>query len=67
MGKIFPKCLRAELENQGFAIRETKKGFFAIAPDSSKGMVLIHNTESDRRAEKNTLARLRRAGFVWSA
>lgn len=63
MGDVL-KDLRAELEAQGFEIRETKKGFMIIPPDPAAQVVVVHKTESDHRAASNTLARLRRSGFI---
>lgn len=55
---------RAELLAQNFEIKETSKGWKIIPPDKTKDIVIVHKTESDRRAYNNTLARLRRAGFI---
>lgn len=57
------KALFAELESQGWELRPTKAGWFAIPPDEAKPMVAIHRTPSDHRAWNNMLAHLRRSGF----
>lgn len=64
MGKDPLKDLWAQLEAQGFTRRDTKKGSFAVPPNPDLPMVLVHRTESDSRADRNTLARLKRSGFV---
>ena len=64
MGKDPLKDLWAQLEAQGFTRRDTKKGRYAVPPNPDNPMVLVHLSESDSRANKNTLARLKRAGFV---
>lgn len=64
MGKDPLKDLWAQLKAQGFTRRDTKKGIYAVPPNPDNPMVLVHLSESDSRAYKNTLARLKRAGFV---
>ncbi len=62
-----PKWLRKlkdELEEQGFRFQETRNGWQIFPPDKSKSPVVVHKTESDIRAEMNTLMRLKRAGFI---
>jgi hypothetical protein len=56
--------LRGELEAQGFVIKETKKGWQVRPPDPTKPLVTIHLTNSDWRAQRNTLAQLERSGFI---
>lgn len=50
---------------QGWREQPTKKGVMLYPPYTTKDGVLIHFTPSDRRAMANTLAQLRRSGFVW--
>jgi hypothetical protein len=57
------KTLLRKLEAQGWELRETKKGFYAVPPDESKPMVMIHLTPSDRRAWNNMMGFLKRSGF----
>ena len=58
------KPLLEELESQGWRIETTTKGYMAYPPDKSKDPVLMHKTNSDHRAFKNTLARLKRSGYI---
>lgn len=46
----------------GWRVVETKKGWIAYPPDKNLPGVAIHGTESDHRAMRNTIARLRKAG-----
>lgn len=50
--------------SQGFVCKRTKKGLVVLGRSPQDGQVLIHGTESDRRAEKNTAARLKRLGLT---
>lgn len=50
---------------QGWRVEKIKKGVRLVPPDPSKPMVVIHRTPSDHRALKNTIAQMRRSGFVW--
>lgn len=54
------KQLIIRLRDLGIEVRDTKAGHMVLAPDGST--VTIHRTESDHRAMKNTMARLKRAG-----
>jgi hypothetical protein len=58
------KQVFASLEEQGWTIREAKKGWMAVPPDESKPIVTIHGTPSDKRAWNNMMAALRRSGFL---
>lgn len=53
------------LEKQGATARPTKAagGWFIKFPNGDT--VTIHGSESDARAEKNTRARVLRAGLTW--
>ena len=62
MDKELKKLLR-KLEDQGWRIEPTRKGTKALPPDTSKSVVMIHHTPSDRRAWSNMLSALRRSGF----
>jgi hypothetical protein len=57
------KVLKAA-EDQGWRIEPTKKGWKLYAPDGVN-IVIVHNTPSDHRALKNTIARMRQYGFIW--
>jgi hypothetical protein len=46
----------------GWRVEQTKQGWMLYPPDKSFSGVLVHATESDHRAWKNTLARLRKRG-----
>lgn len=49
-------------EKQGWTTVDTGRALRLQAPDGI-GQVTFHKTESDHRAMKNTIARLRRAGM----
>jgi hypothetical protein len=51
-----------DLSRQGWRIEHRQSAVLAYAP-TGEGLVTMHRTESDPRAAKNTLARLRRLGF----
>ncbi|CAN7244367.1 hypothetical protein LJR045_001002 [Microbacterium sp. LjRoot45] len=57
------KILFSKLEAQGWEIRPTKKGQFAVPPDPSKPLVQIHNTARGSRSWQNMMAQLKRSGF----
>jgi len=56
--------LKAAVE-QGWQLKETKKGLQLIPPDPAKEIVTVHRTPSDHRALTNVLAELRRQGLIW--
>ena len=56
------KKLVAELEAQGFTTRVTRRGHVAVYKDR-EWLTTISGTPSDRRAGKNSMAPLKRAGF----
>jgi hypothetical protein len=65
MGKQIPKEYReivAEAVRQEWRVEETKKGFRLLAPNGV-GAVTFDTTESDSRAVRNTVARMRHHGF----
>lgn len=51
------------LERQGCAVERKTKGWFIKFPNGDS--TIIHLSESDHRAEKNTRARVLRAGLEW--
>lgn len=57
------RIIIADLEKQGARVRETKAGFIVFFADGSS--MSLHGSESDHRAEKNTRARVLRAGLTW--
>lgn len=57
------KALLASLERQGCGVERRTKGWFVKFPDGTTTM--IHLTDSDHRAEKNTRSRVLRAGMEW--
>lgn len=57
------KILFKKLEAQGWTIRPTKKGQYAVPPDPQKPMVQIHNTARGSRSWNNMMAELKRSGF----
>lgn len=52
--------LFSKLTDAGIPVQQTKAGWQVLAPDGS--IITVHRTESDHRAMKNTMARLKRAG-----
>lgn len=46
----------------GWRVERTTKGWMLYPPDKALSGVLIHATESDHRAWKNTISRLRQRG-----
>lgn len=62
--KDFRKYLKAA-GDQGWQVKETKKGLQLIPPDPTREIVTIHRTPSDRRALANVLAEMRRQGLIW--
>lgn len=57
------KALIAGLEAQGATIRETSHGWQVLCPEG--GLVTLHGTPSDHRAERNLRSELRRRGMKW--
>lgn len=57
------RIIITDLEKQGARVRETKAGYIIFFPDGSS--MSLHGSESDHRAEKNTRARVLRAGLTW--
>ncbi len=50
---------------QGWRVVEVANGWMLYPPDATESGVLIHKTESDQRAIRNTIARMRQRGFSW--
>lgn len=46
----------------GWRVVKAKKGWIAYPPDKHQPGIAIHRTESDHRAMRNTISRLRKAG-----
>lgn len=63
-GKKDYKNLRAELERQGFTVARTKNGHYTVTKDGV-WIAGMPSTPSEARGFRNTLAALRRAGFIW--
>lgn len=59
------KVIIASLSSQGARVKETTKGWMVFFNDADKSSMVIHKTESDPRAEKNTRARVLAAGLKW--
>jgi hypothetical protein len=47
---------------KGWRVVPTRKGWIVYPPDRTQPGIAIHKTPSDKRAMKNAIARLRRAG-----
>lgn len=56
--------IEREATTQGFDVKRTKKGLLVLGKDPRDGQVLVHGSESDKRAHRNTAARLKRLGMV---
>jgi hypothetical protein len=52
-----------DLEKQGCRIRLTKMGWFLYLPNGET--MVFHLTPSDRRAQNNQKAKIKRAGLHW--
>lgn len=57
--------IRKEAAAQGWRVVEVANGWMMYPPERSKTPVLVHRTESDQRAMRNTIARMRQRGFRW--
>ncbi|NBH69965.1 hypothetical protein E5991_02345 [Bifidobacterium pseudolongum] len=55
--------LLEQLEEQGWRIHSTKKGWLCYPPDKTKTAVAIHKTPSDSHWFESCLRLLRRSGF----
>lgn len=55
--------LLAELDKQGFKYKVTKKGHVMIKTADNKPVTTFSGTPSDIRSWKNSISRLKRAGF----
>lgn len=54
----------AELDRQGFEVKRGGSGHWKVY-DAAHLVATLPSTPSDHRSLRNTLAVLRRAGFVW--
>lgn len=63
MDKDLRKIVQA-LEAQGFEVVTTTKGHLKVLREG-RVVAVFAGTPSDRRSWKNSLARARRAGFIW--
>ena len=57
--------VRSAAAAQGWRVVEVKNGWMLYPPDPAQSPVLVHKTESDQRAIRNTIGRMRHRGFVW--
>lgn len=57
--------LTRELVEQGFAVRSTRRGHLMVT-FAGQSVAVLAGTPSDHRSNRNGLARLRRAGFVYN-
>lgn len=58
------KVLFRRLEAQGWRIRKTKKGQYAVPPDPTQQLVQIHNTARGSRSWENMMGQLKRSGYM---
>lgn len=61
MNKEVAELLRQIRSWPGWRVKETKKGWLVLPPDS-EAVIVLHKTPSDGRWRANTIAQLRRAG-----
>lgn len=59
------KKILAEAERQGFTVRRTSKGHHQVRDANGQVVAVFAGTASDHRSIRNSLAALRRAGFIW--
>lgn len=60
------KAIFKEARRQGWKVKRTGGGHVKLVPpDPSRPVIHTGSTPSDHRAERNLLAMMRRAGFVW--
>jgi hypothetical protein len=64
MGNDLRKVLKA-LEDQGFVLTRSTRGHWLIDTADGRRVGVLAGTGSDWRGMRNTIAHLRRAGFVW--
>lgn len=60
--KEIRKLIRA-LEAQGWRVEETGSGHYQAYSPNGEDIVTIPGTPSDHRSMRNTMSRLKRAGF----
>lgn len=59
------KKLLAEAQRQGFVVRYNRKGHAEVCDQDGRKITTFAGSASDYRSWRNSLAPLRRAGFVW--
>lgn len=64
MSKEREKLLK-ELLRQGFTYTRTSKQHYMVRSSEGTLITTLSGTASDHRALRNSIAQLRRAGFVW--
>lgn len=57
------RVILASLESQGARVKPTTKGWLVFFEDGSS--MVVHQSDSDPRAEANTRSRVLRAGLHW--
>jgi hypothetical protein len=57
--------LVAEAARQGWRCEQRKSGHWLMFPPTRMPPVAVASTPSDHRWRANTIAKMRRAGFVW--
>jgi hypothetical protein len=60
--KRVTKLIRDAQGWPGWRVETTKSGWTLYPPDKDQAGITVHGSESDHRAWKNTVARLKRAG-----
>jgi predicted RNA binding protein YcfA (HicA-like mRNA interferase family) len=53
------------LEDQGFTAEKTRKGHWLVRSPEGRVIATLAATPSDHRSIINSIARLRKAGFIW--
>jgi hypothetical protein len=59
------KDLVTELQREGWRVERTRNNHPRAYPPTGEGFVTFASTPRDRRSLPNTIAALRRRGFVW--
>ncbi len=58
------KRMLKALDDQGFEVSRTQRGHYEVR-ENGRRVATIAGTPSDHRSIRNSIAYLRRAGFVW--
>lgn len=59
------KAILKAVAAQGFEVSRTSKGHWRVRDQDGRTVTVFSGTTSDRRAHRNALAQLKRAGLIW--